>query len=71
MFRTLAIKFFNWLFPVRRELNSQEISSMTTATIAKNGNRFQLIQRGVGVINTYTRRRDAVRGAERLGLVLA
>lgn len=71
MFRTLAIKLFNWLFPVRRDLTVQEINTVTHASIVplENG-RFGLVTRS-GLVNSYARARDARRGATRLGLVVA
>ena len=72
MFRILAIKFYNWLFPVRNTENVGENTMSDTATIVPTGNgRFALVRRGVGTVNTYARVRDARRGAARLGLVLA
>jgi len=81
MFRTLAIKFWNWLFPV--PLNSYSYlwfepnlvyntkeNTMARAQIVKlAGGKFGLAT-SEGIIGTYSRRRDAVRGADRRSLVV-
>ncbi len=69
MFRTLAIKFYNWLFPVPVTATNSEINTMTQIIQLENG-RFALVNRD-GVVQDYSRRRDAVRGASRLGLAVA
>jgi hypothetical protein len=74
MFRTLGIRLFNWLFPVRDGgttfQESETVSNFGYINPTDDG-RFALVRRGFGVVNTYTRARDARRGAARLGLVLA
>ena len=74
MFRTLAIKFYNWLFPsVYLPATTYEVKEtvMNRAEIIPTGNgRFALVRRGYGTLNTYARARDARRGAARLGLVV-
>lgn len=75
MFRTLAIKLWYWFFPVpfedhRFDYTTQEINDMRASIIPLDDGRFGLVGR-TGLVKAYTRRRDAVRGANRLGLVLA
>lgn len=59
----MQFNFFKYFFP-----KSEEVM----AKIAKLDNgHFVLVDRGGNFIQEYTRRRDAVRGAARRGLVIA
>lgn len=76
MFKTLGIKLFNLLFPLKsnslkKTYEGEIMTYIPTATIVPTNGRFALVRRGGSVLKTYSRRRDAVRGAERLGLTLA
>lgn len=72
MFRTLAIKFYNFLFPVTASTPSTNSKDtvMRASIIELAGGRFGVATRE-GIIGSYARRRDAVRGATRRGLVVA
>ena len=62
MFKTIK----NWLF------NSEQEPLGMTATITELSNgRFGLINRRGEIVKTYSRARDAKRGAARNGLILA
>lgn len=77
MFKTIKL-YAKWLFTNSEDAYEQIVAGVKNmgvktsneATIAKKGDKFILRSEDGTVVKHYSRRRDAVRGADRLGLIV-